>query len=107
VFQTNEINEMRGAVRFPIRLPISVKALGAEHNAETQNISACGVVFQLSSEVAVGSTIEFRIAMPAAILGTPADVLVAGAGRVVRCEGEAGHQTVAAVIDDYHFERAE
>ena len=98
---------MRGAVRFPIRLPISVKALGAEHTAETQNISACGVVFQLNSQVEVGSNIEFRIAMPASILGTPTDVLVSGAGRVVRCDSESGHQTVAAVIDDYHFERTE
>jgi PilZ domain len=98
---------MRGAVRFPIHLPISVKALGTEHTAETQNISACGVVFQLNSEVEVGSNIEFRIAMPAAILGTPADVLVAGEGRVVRCDSEAGHQTVAAVIDEYRFERTD
>ncbi|MGD9715405.1 MAG: PilZ domain-containing protein [Thermomicrobiales bacterium] len=98
---------MRGAVRFPIRLPISVTALGSEHAAETKNISACGVVFQLSSEVEVGSKIQFRIAMPASVLGTSADVLVAGAGRVIRCNGEDGRQTVAAVIDEYHFERTE
>jgi hypothetical protein len=97
---------MRGAVRFPIRLPISVKTSGTEHAAETENISACGMVFQLNSAMEVGSSIEFRIAMPAAVLGTATDVMVTGAGRVVRCNGERGKQTVAAVIDDYRFERS-
>ena len=55
----------------------------------------------------VGSSIQFRIAMPASVLGTAQDVLVAGAGRVVRCDAEGNHQTVAAVIDDYHFERSD
>jgi hypothetical protein len=96
---------MRGAVRFPIRLPMEVKALGAELSAETENISACGVVFHVNSAVEVGSSIEFRIAMPASVLGTATDVLVSGAGRIVRCSGESGNQTVAAVIDDYEFER--
>ncbi len=105
VLDNNVNTELRGAVRFPLRLPIAVKASGAEHVAETENISACGVLFHLDDSVQVGSTIEFRIAMPAAVLGVASDVLVTGAGRVVRCDDDAGRQTVAAVIDEYHFER--
>jgi hypothetical protein len=56
--------------------------------------------------MAVGSTITFKIAMPASVLGTPADVLVNCVGRVVRCADEDGRKAVAAVIDEYRFERA-
>ena len=97
--------ELRGAVRFPLRLPIAVKAAGEEMTAETQNISAGGVLFELSADMAIGSSIEFKISMPAAILGAATDVLVSGAGRVVRCSGDGGRKSVAAVIDEYRFER--
>jgi hypothetical protein len=53
----------------------------------------------------VGSTIEFTIAMPAEILGLGKDVLVNCVGRVVRCIPEGDGRAVAAVIDDYKFER--
>ena len=56
--------------------------------------------------MSVGSTITFRIAMPASVLGTPADVLVNCVGRVIRCSDENGKKAVAAVIDEYKFERA-
>jgi hypothetical protein len=98
--------ELRGAVRFPLRLPIAVKASGEEHTAETENISACGMLFHMDTDLDVGSTIEFTISMPAAVLGTDKDVTVTGAGRIVRCDAESGQQSVAAVIDEYRFERA-
>lgn len=97
--------ELRTAVRFPLKLPIAIKNLGEEHQAETHNISAGGVLFHLESDVKVGSSIEFSIAMPAAVLGASTDVLVTGLGRVVRCSVEGGGRAVAAVIDEYRFER--
>jgi hypothetical protein len=97
--------EMRTAVRFPLRLPIAVKSSGEEHQAETHDISAGGVLFHLESEMKVGSPIEFRIQMPAAVLGASTDVLVTGLGRVVRCSVESGRRAIAAVIDEYRFER--
>ena len=97
--------ELRGAVRFPLRLPIAVKTSGQEITAETQNISAGGMLFELSADVSLGSSIEFKISMPAAVLGSAADVLVSGAGRVVRCTADGDRQSVAAVIDEYRFER--
>jgi len=98
-------SELRGALRFPLKLPIAVKAGEEQHQAETHNISAGGVLFHLESDMQVGSTIEFRIAMPAAVLGAAADVLVTGSGRVVRCTAEGKRRAVAAVIDEYRFER--
>ena len=78
---------------------------GEEHQAETQDISAGGVLFHLESEMKVGLPIEFRISMPAAVLGASTDVLVTGLGRVVRCNVEGERRAIAAVIDDYRFER--
>jgi len=92
-------------VRFPLRLPIAITTSGEEHQAETQDISAGGVLFHLESEMTVGSPIEFRISMPAAVLGASTDVLVTGLGRVVRCNVEGERRAIAAVIDEYRFER--
>ena len=96
---------MRGAVRFPLKLPISIKTPESEVEAQTENISAGGVLFLLEAEMTPGSAIEFQIAMPGKVLGAPTDVLVTGAGRVVRCSSEGDRRAVAAVIDEYRFER--
>lgn len=102
------MEELRSSVRFPIRLPIAVHhdLAVAEQAAETQDISAGGVLFNVESEMPVGSTINFSIAMPASVLGTPTDVLVNCVGRVIRSTEENGRKAVAAVIDEYHFERS-
>ena len=98
--------EMRSSVRFPLKLPIAVRHATQQHQAETDNISAGGVLFRVDAEMAVGSTIEFSISMPAAVLGAGSDVLVNCTGRVVRCSMQEGQCTVAAVIDEYRFERS-
>ena len=97
--------ELRGAVRFPVKLPISVMVEGERHVADTDNMSAGGVLFHLDADMQIGSNIEFQIAMPAAVLGAGTDVLVTGSGRVVRCNPEDGKRAIAAVIDEYRFER--
>jgi len=96
---------MRSAVRFPLRLPVQVLADSVQHTAETHDISAGGVLFRLDAEITVGSPIEFSISMPAEILGTGTDVKVHCVGRVVRSCEEAGRRALAAVIDEYSFER--
>jgi hypothetical protein len=106
VLENGKIPEMRSAVRFPVKLPIAVRAGESEHQAETQDISAGGVLFNVDTDMTVGSNIEFTISIPADIIGAPADVLVSGEGRVVRCAPDEGHKSVAAVIDEYRFERA-
>lgn len=96
---------MRSAVRFPLHLPIQVEADSATHHAETRDISAGGVLFHMDADIKVGSAIEFSISMPAEILGTGTDVKVHCVGRVVRSFEEAGRRALAAVIDEYSFER--
>jgi hypothetical protein len=105
VTKVDTSSELRTAVRFPLKLPIAITSSGEQHEAETFNISAGGVLFHLESEMSVGSNIEFRISMPAAVLGASTDVLVTGQGRVVRCSVEGERRAVAAVIDEYRFER--
>jgi hypothetical protein len=98
-------SELRGAVRFPVKLPISVTVGGEQITAETFNMSAGGMLFHLESDMQIGSNVEFQIAMPAAVLGAASDVLVTGSARVVRCSAEGERRAIAAVIDEYKFER--
>jgi len=100
------MQELRSSVRFPIKLPIAVKSEEVEHSAQTSDISAGGVLFHLDAEMAVGSSITFNIVMPGSVLGTPNDVRVNCTGRVVRVSEENGKKAVAAVIDEYKFERS-
>ncbi|MGO9127038.1 MAG: PilZ domain-containing protein [Terriglobales bacterium] len=100
-------SEMQSAPRFPIKLPISVKSKSGEpRQAETQNISANGVLFQVvDAEMPVGSTVDFTISLPAEIVGAEADVRLDCKGRVVRNFEEAGRHGVGVVIDEYRFDR--
>jgi c-di-GMP-binding flagellar brake protein YcgR len=102
--RTNE--DLRSSTRFPIKLPVEVRPEeAAKLQAETKDISAGGVLFYMDTAMAVGSRIEFNISLPAAVLGTPTDVHVLCIGRVVRCSEEGSRRGVAAVIDEYRFER--
>jgi hypothetical protein len=99
-------DELRSSVRFPIKLPVAVTTEShREHLAETENISAGGVLFIVDADMAPGSKIEFSIAMPSTVLGTSTDVMVKCVGRVVRCDDEGARKSVAAVIDEYRFDR--
>lgn len=98
--------DMQSAVRFPIKLPVSVKSSAGETHAETQNISANGVLFQVvDAEMPLGSTVDFTISLPAEIVGAEADVRLDCRGRVVRSVEDAGRRGVGVVIDEYRFER--
>ncbi len=102
---TTATPELRSAVRFPLKLPVAIRSKAAEYQAVTGNISAGGVLFHMEPALEVGSSIEFTISMPAEIAGTSTDVLVNCVGRVVRCCQGVSGPAVAAVIDDYTFER--
>jgi len=97
--------DMQSAVRFPIRLPVSVKSESGERHTETQNISANGVLFHIDSEMPVGSTVDFTISLPADVVGADADVQLDCRGRVVRSSDEEGRRGVGVVIDEYRFDR--
>ncbi len=100
--------EMQSAMRFPIKLPISVKSKSGESHSETQNISANGVLFQMvDSEMPIGSAVDFTISLPADVVGAEADVRLDCRGRVVRSFEDSGRRGVGVVIDEYRFDRAE
>jgi len=100
------MGDIRSTVRFPLRLPVSVKVDAGQTPAETTDISAGGVLFYVDKEMAVGSAIDFSITMPAQVLGSSGDISVACSGRVVRSFMDGERRAVAAVIDDYRFLRA-
>ncbi|MGH9544314.1 MAG: PilZ domain-containing protein [Terriglobales bacterium] len=97
--------DMQSAVRFPIKLPISVKSKSGANAAETENISANGVLFHVDSEMPIGSMVDFTISLPADVVGAEADVQLDCRGRVVRNFAEGGRRGVGVVIDEYRFER--
>ncbi len=97
--------DMQGATRFPIKLPISVKSTAGESRTETENISANGVLFQMESDMPLGSTVSFTISLPAEVLGSESDVQVECRGRVVRSADEGQHKGIGVVIDEYRFDR--
>jgi len=98
-------SEMQGATRFPIKLPMSVKSSSGQSYCETENISANGVFFQMESDIPLGSTVNFTIELPAAVLGAESDVQVACRGRVVRSADEGQRKGIGVVIDEYRFDR--
>lgn len=99
-------HDVQGAPRFPIKLPIAVKLTSGESHAETQNISANGVLFQVDADMPLGSMVDFTISFPAEVMGSAVDVKVDCRGRVVRNVEENGRRGVGVVIDEYHFERS-
>ena len=103
--QHGRYSDVQGASRFPIKLPVAVKSEAGEKTAETQNISANGVLFEVESDMPVGSLIDFTISFPADVVGSDNDVRVDCRGRVVRSYEEDGRRGVGVVIDEYRFER--
>jgi len=98
--------EMQSAPRFPLHLTASVKAHGGAYAAETENISANGVLLAMEDDVPVGSMVDFTILLPAEVLGARQNVQIDCRGRVVRSFEDRGRRAVGVVIDEYHFERA-
>lgn len=106
------MSEARTGKRFPLELPIRIHRKGGDEGATTADLSSAGVYIKSASDLAVGSSIEFDITMPAEVLGTPADVEVRCTGRVVRKDAGASTNSgkkktsgVACVIDEYKFIR--
>lgn len=90
-------------MRFPLALPVLLKAGSSEYPALTRNISASGVLFELGRRLETGSSIHYSLRMPGRVLGTTKDVLVHCTGRVVRCSLSQKQYLTAATIDDYQF----
>jgi len=101
-----QFEDLQSAPRFPLHLSASVKAPGGAYAAETENISANGVLLAMDNDVPVGSMVDFTIVLPAEVVGARRDVQVDCRGRVVRSFEDRGRRGVGVVIDEYRFERA-
>ena len=100
-----QYDDMQSAPRFPLKLPVAVKSDHGRQPAETQNISANGVLFQIDASMPVGSLVDFTISLPAHVVGADSDVQLDCRGRVVRSFDENGRHGVGVVIDEYRFDR--
>jgi hypothetical protein len=98
--------DLQSAPRFPLHLSASVKSMGGAFTAETENISANGVLLAMDTDVPVGSMVDFTILLPAEVVGARRNVQLDCRGRVVRSFEDRGRRGVGVVIDEYHFERA-
>jgi len=103
--------EKRRAKRFPMRLPVAVRAdqLKSDRQVvETRDVSSSGIYFEFSTPLDVGAAVEFLLTLPEPITkGSP--VRIRCIGKVVRVEKApalaTGHVGVAATIERYEFVR--
>jgi PilZ domain len=96
--------EKRAMRRFPLQLPIALRANGDYVHLHTENISARGICFRAEAPLAEGSDISFTMTLTPDITLTE-EILVRCAGRVVRVERAAAPSgvSVAAIIERYEF----
>ena len=103
--------EKRRAKRFPMRLPVAVKADQQKLDrlmVETRDVSSSGVYFEFGGPLDVGTSLEFLLTLPEPITkGSP--VRIRCIGKVVRVDKDPqaakGHVGVAATIERYEFVR--
>jgi len=100
-----QYEDMQSAPRFPLHLSASVKGEAGAYSAETQNISANGVLFAMDNDMPIGSSVDFTIMLPGEVMGFVKNVQIDCRGRVVRSFEDRGRRGVGVVIDEYHFER--
>ena len=97
-------NPMRSAVRFPLHLAARVETEFGPVDAVTEDISASGVLFNMPFAPGIDTLLRWTMQIPAADLGSPADVTVQCVGRVVWHGPAKRGRQVGAVIDEYHME---
>ena len=92
---------VRASVRFPLHLEILLTTGVREYKAVTEDVSANGICFTAEELPPLDAPVEFRLTMPAAIMGGSEDVTLHCVGRIVRHERSGEKNMAAAVIDDY------
>ncbi|MBV9670983.1 MAG: PilZ domain-containing protein [Acidobacteriales bacterium] len=99
--------EARNGKRFPLQLPVRV----AGKNGVTKNVSGAGLYLDADQDLAVGSSIELELILPADTVNGSADVHVRCTGHVVRVDPPGNRPDnsggLACVIDYYKMTRAE
>ncbi len=108
------MNEQRRSKRFELKLPVEIIRRSFQpvsSSGETKNLSAGGVLFSATIDMAVGDPIEYVITFPTGSING-GGVNLRCLGKVVRLEsapggsnGEETHCLVAATLERYEFLR--
>ncbi len=98
---------MRNGVRFPLHLKVQVETEGGTVDAETEDVSASGVLFRMSAAPAVNTRLAWTMVLPKDTMGAAADTIVHCVGRVVWNAPADGGRQVGAVIDSYRIAEGE
>jgi hypothetical protein len=92
---------VRTAVRFPLHLEVTFHWEQGDFHAVTEDVSSNGILFAANDLPPVNSRVEFKLTMPAAVMGAADDLTLHCVGRIVRHQQTAGKNMAAAVIDEY------
>lgn len=101
---TREWHPTRGAVRYPLHLPVTLLADGDQHEALTEDLSASGALLRLREPLREGQQIDFLLEIPAGTLEFSVTAAVHCSGSIVRSYWRNGQPYAAAVIDEYRFQ---
>lgn len=103
------MDDVRTSKRFPVQLPIKVSGStqNDQFNGTADNVSAAGAYLRIDSPLEVGTSLTFRMRIPADQIGAKQDVTVVCSARVMRADHKDGQNGVACVIDNYEFVREE
>lgn len=99
--KSTQTDQLRAAVRFPLHLDVTLFTDKGEVQAITEDVSSNGILFVADYLPPVHSRVEFRLTMPAQIMGGSEDVTLHCIGRIVRHQRTGGKNMAAAVIDEY------
>ena len=102
--------ERRGSIRYPLRLPVRIVAVGGEVvsiPAQTSNISCTGVLLRCGADFAEGQPVEYVIG-----LYSDYNLRLRGKGKIERTTkasqpspDNSGPFTVALTLDTFEFIR--
>jgi hypothetical protein len=98
--------DARTGRRFPLALPVKIKdGKQRAKAATTGDLSAAGVFITTNLPFRKGTKLSFQITLPAPVIGSPNNVEVNCAGRVVRVDAtkRGKRRGVACIIDCYEF----
>ena len=96
-----EDRPVRVSVRFPLHMAVVLSTDEREYTGMTEDVSANGLLFSGEDLPDIGSAVDFKMTMPAEVMGGSDDVLLHCTGRIVRHQQTAGRTMAAAVIDEY------
>ena len=96
--------DLRGAVRFPVHLPVILMVNGTRMEASTVNISNNGVLLQVPEPIPSDAGLEFLLEVPTEQMQDGSTAAIHCTGHVIRSYREDDSCFVAAVIDEYCFQ---